>query len=55
MNIVEQIINELKEDSCELYYKERDILQKIALLENMIQGADELKEILKGELETILN
>ncbi|WP_163243854.1 hypothetical protein [Clostridium sporogenes] len=55
MNITEQIINELKEDSCELYYKKRDILQKIALLENMIQGADELKGILKEELEAILN
>lgn len=55
MNIVEQIINELNEDSCELYYKKRDVLQRITLLESMIQQADELKEILKQELESILN
>ncbi|MCW6112171.1 hypothetical protein [Clostridium sporogenes] len=55
MNIVEQIINELQEDSCELYYKKRDMLQKITLLENMIQESDELKGILKEELEAILN
>lgn len=55
MNMVEQIINELNEDLNELYYKKRDVLQKIAILENMIQEADELKRVLKSELDSILN
>lgn len=55
MDVVEQIISELNEDSSELHHKERNVLQKIIILENMIQGADELKRILKSELDTILN
>lgn len=49
-NFVEQIIDELKEDSCELYHKERSELEKITLLENMIQGSNELKIALKKQL-----
>lgn len=51
MNMVESLINELKKDSCELYYKERDMNQKITILENMIVEATELRRILKKELE----
>lgn len=54
MNLVEEIIDELKEDSCELYHKDRDVLQKIKLLEDMIQGATELKKTLTEELKSIL-
>lgn len=54
-NLIEQLIDELKEDSCELYYKNRDVLEKITLLENMIQGANELKITLKNELISILS
>lgn len=44
MNLVEEIIDELEEDSCELYHKNRDILQKKELLEDMIQRVTEQKK-----------
>lgn len=54
-NFVEQLIDELKEDSCEVYHKNRDVLEKITLLENMIQEANELKIALTNELNSILS
>ena len=54
-NFIEQLIDELKEDSCELYHQNRDGLEKIILLENMIQEANELKIALTNELNSILS
>lgn len=53
INYTEHLINELSNSACELYHKNRDVLEKIRLLEGMVSDAEQLMYTLKSELNSI--
>lgn len=55
MNPIEKLIEDLKEDACELYYKNRTQKQQIKLTIDMIAEARKLKELLENELQALDN
>lgn len=53
MNSIEKIINELKEDCDELYYKDKNYKEKIKLVEEMIEETRKLESFLKMKINKI--
>lgn len=53
MNKIEDLIDALKEDVCELFHKERSKEQQIELIFTMIEESLNLKEELEGKLREL--